>query len=777
MTRTPTRLPRTLGTSMLAMFTGWVALLSWRGLIDLPRHYLGPALVAGFLLAAVGAWARALRVPWYAVPLIQVVVCALFVNHHYYAASSWHRWVPTPTSVRHVWHAVHLGAVDVNKFTAPVSADRHEAYIYLLVCSIGIMLAIDLLACGLGRVPLAGLPILLTLSIPISVLVQGLSWVVFVATAFLFLMLLSTEETRRVLGWGRTVVGNGTRWNSLDQMVNGGSVRTAAVRIGMVTTLGALMLPLAIPVGHDLFGLHDGNKPGNGPSSGIQIVNPLVDLRRDLAAQTHTPLVYLTTDQPDPEYLRMTVLDEFTGTDWRPSSRHIPKSNQVHGAMPAAPGSTSSTKDDPHTWDLRLASTFETRWLPTPYPASDVTVDTGDWRYDVTTLDIVDAGADSTSRGMSYQTAAANPRITSTSLNDAFSPPTSIVDPMTKLPANLPKTIKDVALQVTRGATTEYAKVVALQDWFRSTGGFTYSTAQRPGSGTSELARFITTDKVGYCEQFAAAMAVMGRTLGIPSRVSVGFRSPDVNDSPDNYIFTSDELHAWPEMYFAGVGWVHFEPTPSVQSGRAPAYTRERVVAPNTATESPTAPATANNKPKPTDNVPAPTTTGAGGNHTWIPLLALIILVLLVSAAPRLLRDSRRRMWLAPGQDPPSLAAGAWAELQATATDLGITWPAAKSPRATGQLLVEQVNPTPEQLAELDDFVEFVERARYARPFGTDDATQQQVLAAVQSWSALLASSVRPAGQRLARVFPRSVLARRTPAPAAAIGRQAAERV
>jgi hypothetical protein len=123
------------------------------------------------------------------------------------------------------------------------------------------------------------------------------------------------------------------------------------------------------------------------------------------------------------------------------------------------------------------------------------------------------------------------------------------------------------------------------------------------------------------------------------------------------------------------------------------------------------------------------------------------------------------------------LAAGAWAELQATATDLGIAWPPAKSPRATAHRLAEQANPTPEQLGELDDFVEFVERARYARPFETDDATRRQVLVAVRSWSGLLASSARPASRRLAMVFPRSVLARRTPATAVVTGHQAAERV
>ena len=83
------------------------------------------------------------------------------------------------------------------------------------------------------------------------------------------------------------------------------------------------------------------------------------------------------------------------------------------------------------------------------------------------------------------------------------------------------------------------------------------------------LAAFVTNDRVGYCEQFAAAMAAMGRVLGIPSRVVVGFLDGTTQED-GRILYTSDDRHAWPEMYFTGVGWVRFEPTPGSRAGATP---------------------------------------------------------------------------------------------------------------------------------------------------------------------------------------------------------------
>ncbi len=105
-----------------------------------------------------------------------------------------------------------------------------------------------------------------------------------------------------------------------------------------------------------------------------------------------------------------------------------------------------------------------------------------------------------------------------------------------------------------------YAAVVALEAWFRSTGGFTYS--EQPGStpGVPPLAGFVADTKTGYCQHFAGAMALMLRLLGIPARVAAGFVPGHYHD--DFWQVTDHNAHTWVEVWFRGYGWLPFDPTP-----------------------------------------------------------------------------------------------------------------------------------------------------------------------------------------------------------------------
>jgi hypothetical protein len=140
----------------------------------------------------------------------------------------------------------------------------------------------------------------------------------------------------------------------------------------------------------------------------------------------------------------------------------------------------------------------------------------------------------------------------------------------------------------------------------------------------------------------------------------------------------------------------------------------------------------------------------------------------LILCLPRVIRSRQRRRRLddhrlGPRQtDARALADGAWQELLATARDLGIDLPLRGSVRDVAAALRRRVWPGSDALDQLDELREFVERARYGRPFPIDPATRQQVVEAVEAWSAILAGSVRPARARLAQVFPRSVLDRGT---------------
>ncbi len=120
-------------------------------------------------------------------------------------------------------------------------------------------------------------------------------------------------------------------------------------------------------------------------------------------------------------------------------------------------------------------------------------------------------------------------------------------------------TLFDLAGRVAGSSTGPYSAVLALESWFRQRGGFLYDE-QPPRTDGPPLVAFVTETKAGYCQHYAGAMTVMLRLLGIPARVAVGFTSGTRKDG--KWVVTDHDAHAWVEVWFAGQGWVPFDPTP-----------------------------------------------------------------------------------------------------------------------------------------------------------------------------------------------------------------------
>jgi transglutaminase-like putative cysteine protease len=117
----------------------------------------------------------------------------------------------------------------------------------------------------------------------------------------------------------------------------------------------------------------------------------------------------------------------------------------------------------------------------------------------------------------------------------------------------------DTARRVSRDADTPYETVLALENWFRLRGGFRYDESP-PAVDGAPLIAFVNRTKAGYCQHYAGAMTLMLRMLGIPSRIAVGFTSGNLENG--SWVVTDHEAHAWVEVWFAGHGWVPFDPTP-----------------------------------------------------------------------------------------------------------------------------------------------------------------------------------------------------------------------
>ena len=138
-----------------------------------------------------------------------------------------------------------------------------------------------------------------------------------------------------------------------------------------------------------------------------------------------------------------------------------------------------------------------------------------------------------------------------------------------QLPSELDPRIPGLAQQITAGANNAYDKAIALESYLRGNFAYTLNLTGHPGA--DPLAHFLFETKAGHCEYFASALAVMLRTLGIPSREVNGFLPGEYNDVAGDYIVRESDAHSWVEAYFPGSGWVTFDPTPAAgeQSGGA----------------------------------------------------------------------------------------------------------------------------------------------------------------------------------------------------------------
>jgi protein-glutamine gamma-glutamyltransferase len=130
----------------------------------------------------------------------------------------------------------------------------------------------------------------------------------------------------------------------------------------------------------------------------------------------------------------------------------------------------------------------------------------------------------------------------------------------TQLPRALPDRVGALAQQITERADNDYERVRAIEAYLRK--NYRYSLdSPVPPSGRDAVDHFLFDARVGFCEQFASATAVMLRTLGIPARVAVGYTPGTKNAVTGYYEVKGDNAHAWVEVYFPGYGWYEFDPT------------------------------------------------------------------------------------------------------------------------------------------------------------------------------------------------------------------------
>ncbi len=708
----------------------WLVLVSWDRLVEESDGLPDMLLVAIALVAAAGVGLRRLGLEWPFTFCGQLIVGFLVVQ-----AQLGTGWLPTTSSLRSAVEAVVRATSSAHDHAAPVAGDVPSIVPLLLVAGVVLHRVVDLVAVSLRRALAASLPLLAAWVLPVSVLGTPSSWLHFAVAATAWLALLAADQRAERSRWGRAV---SAPW--LDTVQPG----PATVVIGAVAVLAAVALPSVLPHRAAL------TLPGTGSGQGgtVSLKDPVADLQRNLTRGEDVDLlrVRVPAGSPAPAYVRLSVLDDFDGTSWRVGSRSWPSANGTgSGDFPSTPALDLPGQRVP--WRVSVSNAFASDWLPTPRWTASLLAGP-DWRYDSEALDVHRAGSQGTAAGESYAAVEYLPTITSEELlaTDAGAP--GLDGDFTRLPEQRPEWVHDLAVRVTRAATTDYARAVALQEFFQR--NFTYSTATAPGNGFAALGDFLNGSRSGYCEQFAASMALLARELGIPARVSVGFLRPERRGS-GTYEFSAHDLHAWPELWFRGVGWVGFEPTPTSRTGSLPTWSLPAREPGPSASASPST--TASTAPRPERREPdgGTTTSDAGGVDWRVPAAAgAVVLVAFGACLPLLLRRGQRRRRL--GSDDVEEW---WTELRASTIDLGTPWPRGASPRATARSLAARF--AGDQRAAADDalarLVLSVELARYA-PEGEGSATAADVQACV----AALRANAAARDVRRARWWPRSVL-------------------
>ena len=160
-----------------------------------------------------------------------------------------------------------------------------------------------------------------------------------------------------------------------------------------------------------------------------------------------------------------------------------------------------------------------------------------------------------------YEADSELPQIDADALRLASSVAPQGADAYLRLPRQTDPRISQLAEQITSSSPSNYDKALAIEQYLRTHFGYTLQLSRT--SPADPVANFLFERKQGHCEYFASSMAVMLRTLGIPSRIVNGFRGGEFNDLTGQYVVRASNAHSWVEAFFPGFGWLSFDPTPA----------------------------------------------------------------------------------------------------------------------------------------------------------------------------------------------------------------------
>ncbi|MEN2740408.1 DUF3488 and transglutaminase-like domain-containing protein [Microbacterium sp. X-17] len=709
------------------------------------------ALAIAVLVLAAGDIVRRLGLPAGIATAIEVAVWYLFTMLAFLAGTAIAGVIPTAATIDAVVGFVQTAVQEVALGAAPLPAST--ALSFCIVTAFGALTVVLDHVVITTRMPLlASVALVAVWLIPSLVVPAGFDIVTFVALAIGILLLLRTETRSR------------------DRMQRTGPAGLMALTIGAVATIVALVVTPLLPTPPPRTDL-----AGSGMALGI---NADLDLGRDLRQPATTQVLTLrTTDAPQPPYLRVTTLSTLDGNVWRPDAGATSPLTSDRAFTPIAVDPQVPVVD---STAIISVSGLASAWLPVPYAAVNVSGLSGPWTTASDNRTLIGDGTTAADQTYTVESERAKPTLEQIRARPAAGSGDDAR--YTALPAGMPSEIAALARARTAGTTNDYDALLALQRWFRGA-DFTYSleapVAQGfDGSGVDAVARFLEVRK-GYCVHFASAFALMARSLGMPTRIVIGYlpgtSTGQMEDGQRIYTVASSQLHAWPEVYFQGIGWVGFDPTKGL--GQPTSFTSASATTSGSlggaasgqesaAPEDTATPAASPSATPGQSDAAGPRASGGGPLGLVLPLGGAGILVLAALGIPSIAGAVRRRTLAAEAR--AGRAGAAWTLVQDTAIDLGIPVPPSESPRAFGGRLAAVPGVDPLAVGAL---VAAIERDAYAAAHDAPpgDTPTGSLDAALSVRAALLAAAT-PARRLLAVAFPRSLAIRPGSAFATASG-------
>ena len=654
--------------------------------------WLWPTIEVVTVIWLVGVGARLARLPAAVVVLLQLAAAAVALTA-LFTTGGYGGVIPNAAAVADAGNLLDGAWKQIRTSVSPAASSTELAF--LIALAVGLTaLIVDMLIAVCRAPALVALPLLCMYSVPASIDLGMLPWQAFAGPAVLYALLLAVDGL------------SGRRTDS--------GAASATILSGIVLAAVAVVAALLVSSSVTSIGTA-GRLPrgGNSAASGIGLA-PFASLEGNLQQTDPVPLLKVT-GMNEPDYLRTIGLQKWTPDEgWSVDTLS-------NGDLPTEPLLAPGVAIPRRVTVTSLG--YRDQFLPIYDGTSSVAGLGGGWFYDAAlesvhradpvkpdpyeiSVSTVRRGADQ----LRADTVTAGGTLTETG---------DLADDVTTLTA-----------QVTAGATTAFDKAEALRRWFTDpANGFTYSLNVPPGDSGDTLVDFLN-NRMGFCEQYASAMAIMLRAAGVPARVAVGF-TQGVQDPDGSYTISSNDAHAWVEVLFDKAGWVRFDPTPlgGGQGGEQGFVDG----APTTeAAPSTSAAATSGRAPSGGLNPDGEDIAGATAGSTaaaplgadqprvsttvwW--LLTIALLLAAAAAGPTVVRKRRRmrRRSLAEAGGPAA-AAAVWSEVEDLAVDHGIGLNPAESARAVANRLARATHLPDADRATLRRLVMQVESGWYAQP-------------------------------------------------------------